>query len=124
MGKVRIWYRPDGKVSVSYPDVRPEKKPDSMTIDEWALEQFRNVAIKSPRFQNFPFDDVDGSSIPVNDGDRDRWRGSKGQGVSIDNTVVLRRDIEKQLDDELAKPNPSPIAALRLQRKLDKKEHD
>lgn len=123
MSKVRVWYHPDGKVSVSHPDKRPEKKPDGMTIDEWAGKQLNDVAKKAPQFQGLDFDDVDSSTLPIRDENRNRWRGSKGQGVRVDNTVILRQDIEKDLDDEFAKQVPNPVAVLRLQRKLDKKEH-
>jgi hypothetical protein len=124
MSKVRVWYWSSGKVSVSYPDKRPEKKPEGLTTDEWALKQFENIPKKAPRFQGIPFDDVNSSTLPVRDKNRDRWRGSKGQDIRIDDTVILRQDLFKQLDDELAKPNPDAVKAMKLQRKLDKREHD
>ncbi len=126
MSKCRVWYRTDGKISISYPDLRPEKKPEHLTINEWINKQLDNVPIKAPQFAGLDFEDVDSSKLPQDRKDRDRWRGTKATGIKIDTTVVLRKDIEKQLDAELTKPNPNPnpITALKLQRKLDKREYD
>lgn len=129
MSKCRVWYHLDGKISVSYPDLRPEKKPEDLTFDEWLNKQLDNVAIKAPQFQGLDFEDMDNSQLPNganpdDRSDRDRWRGTKATGIKIDNTVILRKDLFKQIDDELAKQNPGIIVIERLRRKLDRKEHD
>ncbi len=124
MGKVRIWYHNDEKISVSHPDKRPEKKPKGLSMDEWALEQFENVLVKVPRFQGLDFEDINPSQLPQDRKDRNRWRGTKAQGIKVDSTVVLRQDLLDQLDAELDKPNSDLKKALKLQRRIDKKEHD
>lgn len=124
MGKVRVWYHNNEKVSVSYPDVRPEKKPKDLTMDEWADKQLDNVATKAPQYAGLDYTDTDSSLIPIRDENRDRWRGTKTTGIRIDDTLVLRQDLLQQIDDELAKPSPSIIELERLRRKLERKEHD
>ncbi len=124
MGKVRIWYHPTGKVSVSYPDLRPEKKPEGLTLDEWIDRQLNLIPVKAPQFAGLDFEDMDSSQLPQDRADRDRWRGSKVQGIKISPSVVLRKDLLKQVDDELAKPNPDVVKVLRIRGKLDRKEHD
>lgn len=106
MALCRVWYRNDEKVFVSYGDLDiPLKK---------------NPA----KYLGMEYKDMDTSQLPQNREDRDRWRGTKATGIKIDSTVILRKDLLKQLDDELAKTNPNAIKALRLQRKIDKREHD
>jgi hypothetical protein len=124
MTKCRVWYKPDGSVSVSHPDVRPHKKPDYLTMDEWIDKQLDDVAVKAPQFQGLEYDDIDAFELPARDMNRDKWRGSKGQKVKIDNTVKLRHDVTAELDAELAMVNPDIIKVIKLQRKLDKKEYD
>ena len=124
MGKVRIWYHPTGKVSVSYPDLRPEKKPEGLTLDEWIDRQLNLIPIKAPQFAQLDFEDTDTSQLPQDRADRDRWRGTKATGIKIDTTVVLRKDLVKQIDDELAKPNPDIITVERTRRKIELNQHD
>ena len=109
MTKCRVWYHPDGKISVSYPDLRPEKKPEGLTMDEWIDRQLNLVPVKAPQFAGLDFEDMDSSQLPQDRADRDRWRGSKVQGIKISPSVVLRKDLLKQVDDELAKPNPDVV---------------
>jgi hypothetical protein len=107
MALCRVFYRVDGRVFVFY--------GDDLDLP------FR----KNPnKYNPMEFKDMDDSQIPQDRLDRDRWRGTKATGIKVDATVILRRDIEEQLDAELAKPVPNSIAALKLQRKLDKKEYD
>ncbi len=124
MSRCRVWYHPDQKISVSYPDLRPEKKPEGLTADEWIDRQLNLVPIKAPQFAELDFEDIDSSTLPQDRKDRDRWRGNKTTGIKIDNTVVLRKDLLKQLDGELAKSSPNVVKTMRLQRKIDNKEHD
>lgn len=148
MGKIRVWYWPNGKISVSYPDTRyqlyidrqlidwinkkPEdedldewiaKKPEDLTQDEWTDKQLDNVAIKAPPYSGLDFEDIDISQLPQDRADRDRWRGTKATGIQIDNTVILRQDLEKDIDDELLLINPNMKKIMQLIRKLDKREH-
>lgn len=137
MTRCRVYYRPDGKVSIDHPDQRPEKKPKDMTNDEWIDAQLIQSGEKKPGLHVggslssplLPFDDTDTSQLPNGANprdrkDRNRWRGTKATGVQIDGTVVLKEDIEQQLDNELAKTTPDLITVERLRRKIEKKEHD
>lgn len=67
-------------------------------------------------------DIIDNSTLPPR-AKRDKWRGRGGR-VWVDETVVTAAEelsaAEKELDDELAKPSPDPVKALKLQRKLEK----
>lgn len=116
--KCRVWYKLDGSVSVSHPDTRSGMKPKDMTMTQWITKQFDTVAEKNPEFRGLDYDDIDSSMLPVGRVDRDRWRGVKGQGVKIDKTIALRKDITKQLDDELALVAPDPVKVIKLQRDI------
>lgn len=129
MGIVRIHYHPDGTVEVTRDyGINP---PDSgMTDEEYKKNKFDIHSSKIPRFQELEYDDVDESQIPDKKY-RAKWRGSKGNGVYIDDTVVTEAEkrlvIEQQLDAELAKPIPTLTDitnALKLQRKLDTRNYD
>jgi hypothetical protein len=102
-----------------------DQKPSDPTLDEWIGKQLVIPLAKNPaKYSGMEYEDMDTSQLPQNRADRDRWRGTKVTGIKIDPSVVLRKDLLKQMDDELAKANPNTVAVLRLQRKLDKREHD
>lgn len=92
--------------------------------DVFIDSEFNNIPLKVPRLAGLDFEDMDTSQLPQERAKRNKWRGSKGNGVSVDETVVIREDLIKDLDDELEKPNPDLKKAMKLQRKLDKREHD
>ena len=74
------------------------------------------------------YEDINESALPKYDSaTRNKWRKKAGGGVKIDNTVITKAEkikkIEDNLDAELAKANPDAIKALKLQRKLDKREY-
>lgn len=73
-----------------------------------------------------PFDDIDPATLPDKI-DREKWRGSKGAGVSVDATVITlaerRKAKEDALDAELAKPSPDAVETARLSRDLDKQNY-
>jgi len=124
MGLCRVWFMTDRKIQVSYPDARIKFKPPHLTLIEWANEQFDELPKRAPQFQGLDYTDMDTSELPQNKADRDRWRGDKGTGIKIDKNVVLRQDLWSALDKELGKPEPDTINVLRIQRKLNKQEHD
>ena len=74
------------------------------------------------------FDDKTDVDYPseYNDENREKLRGEKGQPLRIDNTVVTqaekRKTVEDELDAELAKQSPSAVKAIKLNRKLEKKD--
>ena len=126
MAKCRVYYRADGTAGIVYPI---EKQKVNETESQWLKRVYEKTEVHK---QGLPFDDIDASQLPQDANgkkvDREKWRGNQGQGVSIDGTIVTdtekRKAIEDRLDTELAKPTPNAIAAMRLQRKLDKREYD
>lgn len=135
--KCIVYYHPNGKVSIDHPDLRINKKPDGMTMNEWIDAQFIDSVNSKPGLHidndlskaALPFDVIDTSELPnasnpKDRSDRNRWRGNKSMGIKIDKTLVLRKDLFKQLDDELAKPNPGIVILVKIRRKIEKKEHD
>jgi len=123
--KCRVYYHPDGKVDIVYPSPNYPKKGGESETD-WLARIYQETEIELG-MQGLPFDDIDRSELPDRS-NKMKWRGSKGNGIHIDNTIVTEREkkeaIEADLDAELAKPAPNAIKAMRLQRKLDKREYD
>ena len=121
MAKRRVYYYPDGQIVVLQPS---GIKLDNETKDEFFIRQIEKSFYHK---QGLDYDDIDTSQLPV-DAERDKWRGSKGNGIHIDNTIVTvrekRQKVEDDLDTELVKSNPNAIKAIKLQRKLDKREYD
>ncbi len=121
--KRRVYYHADDSVSIIIPALKSRRKGESEAV--W----LKRVYEKTEQFRDgLPFDDIDTSQLPPDRKARDKWRGSKGNGVHVDNTIVTvaekRQKVEDDLDAELAKPAPNAIVAMRLQRKLDKREYD
>jgi hypothetical protein len=110
--KVRVWYHPDGKISVTHGTVTDD------------IDRKLRLAFPESEFEDIDDSMLPNSADPTNREDRNRWRGAKATGIQVDGSVVLRKDILKQLDDELEKSNPDTIKVIKLQRKLDKREHD
>jgi len=114
--KVRIFYR-DNKSIIYMVPIFKEKKA-GQTDEDFMTEQ----SIKA-KLDNVPFDDFDTKDLP----DRSKmskWRGEKGKGVWIDESIVLPAELRKakadELDTELAKENPDPVKVIRLNRELEK----
>ncbi len=119
--KVRIWYWPDGQISVSHPELRESRKPKKFaTMAEYHDWQLNNVSVKSPQFRGLDYEDVDSSQIPDKDKNRLKWTGSKGQGIRIDNAITLPYEIENNIRAELGKPVSDVSKVLKLQ--LDLKD--
>ncbi len=135
MGLARVFYRTDGGITVR----RVNKKLKAKLIAEKLMQgitdtEFFDVCQNQlstevrPRLVGATYDDIEEADLPAYDSStRPKWKKKLGGGVEIDNTIITdaekRVAIEKQLDDELAKQNPNPIEALKLQRKLDKREY-
>ena len=137
MTKCRVYYHQNGKISVDHADQRSAKLPKGMTNDEWIDAQFLQSGEKKPGLHvdgdlNKPlldYDEIDDSQLPNGNNpmdrkDRDRWRGTKTTGIKIDATVMLRKDLYKQIDDELARATPDMVVVARLEGKLRRNEHD
>lgn len=123
MTKCRVYYRPDGTVAVVHPVFKARRLDET---EQEFLDRAYAKAEKESGLTGLDFDDTDTANLPDRK-DRDKWRGQKGQGVRVDPSVVTRAErrqaVEAQLDAELAKPNPNPVQALKLQRRLEKGEY-
>ncbi|MBI5233523.1 MAG: hypothetical protein HY880_04140 [Deltaproteobacteria bacterium] len=121
MNLCRVYYQTDGQVSVVYP--APKEKRDGETGEAFLERVCQRL---DTNLNTLPFDDMDASILPSRT-DREKWRGSKGQGIKVDTTIITkaerRKAVETSLDAELAKPNGNPITAMRLQRQLEKGDY-
>jgi hypothetical protein len=120
---VRVYYKPDGSVVVIHPAPKARRKGES---NQDFLDRVATKAAYSAGLEGLPYDDVDPATLPDRK-DRDKWRGSKAQGLRIDPSVVTlaeqRQAVEYALDAELAKPAPNAVTALKLQRQLDTRNY-
>ena len=83
MGKVRILHNTDGTVTVVYP------APKSKLTEIQALDKATPKGVE--------YDDVDVSEIPSDRSKRYAWKSSKGNGISVDETI---EDPEKEKKDK------------------------
>ena len=131
MGKVRVFYKPDGKVTVRTPVLKSKRSNE--TEQEWLIRVFelrdgidpKTRKVIPHRLKGLPFDDVDDSELPVRiDATRGKWRGTKGEGIHIDHSVVLPWEVivskQAELDAELAKEEPDMVTLIRLNREIEK----
>ncbi|HDY67877.1 hypothetical protein LCGC14_2861220 [marine sediment metagenome] len=124
MAKARVFYRTDGGITVRRMN-KSAKLPtetDTEYFDRTMPIETRSILVGAT------YEDINESALPVYaSATRNKWRKKAGGGVKIDNSVVTtiekRKKVEDDLDAELAKPAPNAIAAMRLQRKLDKREY-
>lgn len=83
-------------------------------------------AIKGTELEGLLYGDIDPTALPDRK-DRDKLRGKKGEGIRVDHSIVTmsekRQAIEDGLDAELAQTNPDPVKAMKLQRKLEKRDY-
>lgn len=107
---------------------------DQDFLDRVAEKATKDIEVRNPDgsitivphpLKGLPFDDIDPATLPDRK-DRDKWRGSKATGLRVDQSVVTlaerRQAVEDALDAELAKPVPNAVTALKLQRRLDKRD--
>lgn len=126
MKKVRAIYMPDKIIKTL---ILPSHMRREGETEEEHLERFHQEMITKGRTDlDAPFDDFDEKDLPRQDGfNRAKWRGEKGKGVWIDDSVVTeaekRKAVEDELDAELAKPNTDLKKVAKLQRKLDKRDY-
>jgi hypothetical protein len=118
--KCRVFYRPDGRVTVLHPAPKARRINEA---DDAFYERVFASAMTKAGLSGLDFDDMDDALLPPR-AERDKWRGSKGQGVRVDGTVVTKAErramVEAALDQELSKPNPDAVEAIRLRRRLEK----
>lgn len=115
---VRVFYRPDGRVIILTPNCDPAENQAACLARAAARDCPRNA-------QNacLPSDDVNEASLPSR-ATRNKWRGSRAQGITVDAGVVTKAEqiaeAETALDAELARPSPDAVVAARLQRALER----
>lgn len=123
MALCRVFYKADGTVAVVHPVFKARRLDET---EQEFLDRAYAKAEKESGLTGLDFDDTDTANLPDRK-DRDKWRGQKGQGVSVDQTVVTgaerRQAVEAQLDTELAKPTPDPVKALQLRRQIEKGDY-
>ena len=81
--KVRVLYKPDGKIVVVYPIEKP--------VEE---------VCKELGYDEFPYEDMDSSQLPSRE-DRDYWIKKEGGGIKVD-IEKKSKDIKDKQDKEIA----------------------
>src|SRR3990167_1331990 len=118
LSKVRVTYRPDGGVSIT------TFVAGACQGGENETQCMDREMKKNPELGNLPHDDILPFQLPQDRKDRDKWTGSKGQGVWIDHTKVTKeekqKDLELLLDTELNKDNSDTVRIAKLQRLMEK----
>ena len=115
----RVFYRADGTVAVIHPVSKARRAGES---EAEFYARVMEEAVTGTDLDGLPYDDIDPAALPTR-ADREKWRGSKGKGVTIDTSVVTsaerRKAVEDSLDAELAKETPDPVQVIGLRRQLD-----
>ena len=119
LNKVRVFYRPDGGVSVVH------TLRHNCFEEESEEECLIRTAQDHPlMLEGVPYDDLDKSQIPQDRTDRDKWRGAPGQGIWVDHSLVTKREkieeLESKLNEELDKDYPNLRRVAKLERLIDK----
>ena len=116
--KVRITYRPDEGVSIT------SFVAGACQGGETETQCMDREMQKNPALADLPHDDVDPTTLPQDRKERNKWRGSKGQGISIDHSLVTKQEkieeLKQKLDEELDKNNPSSIKVAKINRLIEK----
>lgn len=121
--KVKVFFRQNGKVSVMQimSEACRKGEPRDACLDRVAAQDCPRQGSRC-----LPSRTMERSELPKDGSARDQWRGSQGKGVWIDDSVVTKRErirgLQQQLDAELVKSAPDPIAAARLQRQIEKEK--
>jgi hypothetical protein len=125
MNLCRIFYKEDGTVSImSFP---PKARIPGET-DQEMIDRIAEKDAPKSGLDGLEYEDVEASELPQ--GDKEKRRGAKGQGVYIDESVVTtaekRQALEDKIDTELAKPEAEVDTAkvIKWNRKLQKGNYD
>jgi hypothetical protein len=114
--KVRVFYRPDGGVSV----MRVIADSCGGLSEKECLDR----ETKKGEFKNLPYDDIAESDLPKGRENRDKWRGEKGKGIWIDDKLVTKsekmQELQKKLAEELEKDNPNDKKISNLQISIER----
>jgi len=118
LSKVRVSYRPDGGVSIT------TFLREACLIGETELQCMDRIYSDNETLKDLPYDDLDPSQLPQDRKDRDKWKGEKGRGIWVDTSLVTKsektKELQDELDKELAKNNPSTVKVIKLQRLIEK----
>lgn len=132
--KARVYYRTDGSVIVVHPSQKARVIEES---DQAFMDRVCQIHVEATKgtfdrhgvskdLTGLDYDDIDTTTLPSR-ATRDKWRGDKATGLRVDVSILTlaekRKAIEDMLDTELAKPAGNPLVAVRLQRKLDKRDY-
>jgi len=118
LSTVRVTYRPDDGVSVTtfIASACLENESESQCIDR--------LYGKILELKGMPYEDMDSSKLPQDEANRDKWRGEKGKGIWVDNSLITKTEklaeFQAKLDAELAKPDSDSVQVARLQRQIEK----
>ena len=112
---IRAFYTPENKVMLLYL-VRKLNEGETFT-------QALDTETARGSFKDLPYDDIDAKDFPDKT-KKEKWRGEKGKGIWIDESIITPKEARKakedDLDAELAKPNADPVKVIRLNRELEK----
>lgn len=107
--KIRAFYKPNGEVILMYL-VRPLKEGET-------YEQALDAESSRASYGTLPHDDYDPKDFPDKT-KKDKWRGEKGKGIWIDESIVTPKELiaqkKKELQEELAKESPDPVKVVRM----------
>lgn len=112
--KIRIFYKPDNTLQHLY---LVRNLNEGETFEQALDAETKKIGI------TYPYDDYEPTALP-DKSKKEKWRGQKGKGIWIDESIVTpaekRKAKEEELDAELNKPNPDPVKVIRLNRELEK----
>ncbi len=116
LSKVRVFYRPDGGVSIL--------KAVADACGGLSETECLDRETQKGNLKNLPYDDISEDQLPKDRESRDKWRGEKGKGISIDKSLVTKsekiKELQDKLDAELDKNNPNGNKIANLQVKIEK----
>ncbi len=116
LSKVRVFYRPDGGVSIL--------KAVADACGGLSETECLDRETQKSNLKNLPYDDISEDQLPEDRKDRDKWRGEKGRGISIDKSFVTKsekmRELQDKLNAELDKDNPNSKKIDQLQINIER----
>ena len=115
--KVRVYYEKDGRVLITsfVAEACIHGETDTACMDRITIQNSMG---------NMEYEDMFPQDLPQDRTFRDKWRGAKGRGIHIDQSIITQQDKIKeyrtQLEEELDKESPNPSRVLKMQRMIEK----
>lgn len=113
----RVFYREDGGVSIMYFVAEACEEGETMK------SCMDRTTEKSPELKGRPYDDVLIDELPKDRSKRDQWRGEKGRGIWVDESLRTKSGeldrLNNELEAELDKDQIDSARVLKLQRLID-----